>query len=358
MTEVTPADAPRALKSPAISFEFFPPKTEEMERGLWDTINRLAPLSPKFVSVTYGAGGSTRERTHSTIARILKEPDRPPAAHLTCVGAPRGEIDDVVARYHEVGVRHIVALRGDPAGGIGTAYAAHPDGYQSSADLVAGIKKRYPDIEVSVSAYPEKHPESRDFDADIDMLQAKVDAGAARAITQVFFDNDFYLRYLDRVRARGINIPIVPGIMPMHNFKQARNFVTRAGTSVPNWLAEKFDGLDDDAETRKLVAATVAAGQVQKLAKHGVDTFHFYTMNRADLVFAISHLFGIPPKGPQKAAGSMPVPVSPKRTALLAAARERILVLDGAMGTMLQGLEYDEAAFRAGRFGGFPRHLR
>jgi methylenetetrahydrofolate reductase (NADPH) len=207
-----------------------------------------------------------------------------------------------VARYHEIGVRHIVALRGDPSTGIGTAYEAHADGYQSSSDLVAGIKKRYPDIDVSVSAYPEKHPESADFDADIDTLQAKVDAGAARAITQVFFDNDLYFRYLDRVRARGINIPIVPGIMPMHNFKQARNFVTRAGTTVPNWLAEKFEGLDDDAETRKLVAATVAAGQVQKLAKHGVDTFHFYTMNRADLVFAISHLLGIRPQGAQKAA--------------------------------------------------------
>ena len=304
MTEITPPapDGHRALKSPAISFEFFPPKTEEMERSLWETINRLAPLAPNFVSVTYGAGGSTRERTHSTIARILKETSLTPAAHLTCVNAPRGEIDDVVAQYHDVGVRHIVALRGDPTTGIGTAYAAHPDGYQTSTDLVAGIKRRYPDIEVSVSAYPEKHPESADFDADIDTLQTKVDAGAARAITQVFFDNDLYFRYLDRVRARGIDIPVVPGIMPMHNFKQARNFVTRAGTSVPAWLAEKFDGLDDDAETRKLVAATVAAGQVQKLAKHGVDTFHFYTMNRADLVFAISHLLGIRPQGAQKAA--------------------------------------------------------
>jgi methylenetetrahydrofolate reductase (NADPH) len=304
MTEVTsPApDGHRALTSPDISFEFFPPKTEEMERSLWETINRLAPLAPNFVSVTYGAGGSTRERTHSTIARILKETRLTPAAHLTCVGAPKGEINDVVARYYEIGVRHIVALRGDPSTGIGTAYKPHADGYQSSSDLVAGIKQRYPDIEVSVSAYPEKHPESPDFDADIDTLQAKVDAGAARAITQVFFDNDLYFRYLDRVRARGISIPIVPGIMPMHNFKQARNFVTRAGTTVPNWLAEKFDGLDDDAETRKLVAATVAAGQVQKLAKHGVDTFHFYTMNRADLVFAISHLLGIRPHGAQKAA--------------------------------------------------------
>jgi methylenetetrahydrofolate reductase (NADPH) len=304
MTEVTPpaSDGHRTLKSPAISFEFFPPKTEEMERNLWETIKRLAPLAPGFVSVTYGAGGSTRERTHSTIARILGETGLLPAAHLTCVGASRGEIDDIVSRYHELGARHIVALRGDPPGGIGTAYVTHPDGYKTSAELVAGIKKRYPDIEVSVSAYPEKHPESRDFDADIDMLKAKVDAGAARAITQVFFDNDLFFRYLDRVRARGIDIPIVPGIMPMHNFRQARTFVTRAGTTVPDWLAAKFEGLDDDAETRKLVAATVAAGQVQKLAKHGVDTFHFYTMNRADLVFAICHLLGIRPTGAQKAA--------------------------------------------------------
>jgi methylenetetrahydrofolate reductase (NADPH) len=304
MTDITPPapDGRRAMKSPAISFEFFPPKTAEMERSLWDTINRLAPLSPNFVSVTYGAGGSTRERTHSTIARILGETNLVPAAHLTCVNAPRGEIDDVVAQYHDVGVRHIVALRGDPTTGIGTRYVAHPDGYKTSAELVASIKKRYPDIEVSVSAYPEKHPESADFDADIDVLKAKVDGGATRAITQVFFDNDLYFRYLDRVRARGIDIPVVPGIMPMHNFKQARNFVTRAGTTVPSWLAEKFDGLDDDADTRKLVAATVAAGQVQKLAKRGVDTFHFYTMNRADLVFAISHLLGIRPQGAQKAA--------------------------------------------------------
>jgi methylenetetrahydrofolate reductase (NADPH) len=287
---------------PRISFEFFPPKTAEMETSLWETIKRLAPLQPSFVSVTYGAGGSTRERTHMTIARILAETRLLPAAHLTCVGASRGEIDEIVDRYHEVGVRHIVALRGDPAGGLGTVYAAHPQGYGTSSDLVAGIKRRHPDIEVSVSAYPEKHPESRDFDADIDVLQAKVDAGASRAITQVFFDNDLYHRYVDRVRARGISIPIVPGIMPMHNFKQARNFVTRAGTTVPVWLAEKFDGLDDDPDTRKLVAATVAAEQVQNLVRHGVDTFHFYTMNRADLVFAISHLLGLRPAGAQHAA--------------------------------------------------------
>ena len=304
MTDLATAitDGHAAIIRPKISFEFFPPKTEEMERTLWTSIERLAPLEPSFVSVTYGAGGSTRERTHATIARILKETALLPAAHLTCVGASRHEIDEVVDRYHEVGVRHIVALRGDPPGGIGTPYFTHPDGYQSSAELVAGIKRRHADIEISVSAYPEKHPEAKDFDADIDTLKAKVDAGATRAITQVFFDNDLYHRYVDRVRARGIEIPVVPGIMPMHNFKQARNFVTRAGTSVPDWLAEKFEGLDNDAETRKLVAATVAAGQVQKLFKHGVDTFHFYTMNRADLVFAISHLLGIRPNGAQKAA--------------------------------------------------------
>jgi methylenetetrahydrofolate reductase (NADPH) len=251
--------------------------------------------------VTYGAGGSTRERTHATVERILKETPLTPAAHLTCVGASREEVDSVARDYWRAGVRHIVALRGDPTTGIGTPYVAHPDGYQTSAELVASIRKRYPDIEVTVSAYPEKHPESADFDADLAMLQAKVDAGATRAITQVFFDNDLYFRYLDRVRARGIDIPILPGIMPMHNFKQARNFVTRAGTTVPSWLEEKFDGLDNDAETRKLVAAAVVAGQVQKLAKHGVEDFHFYTMNRADLVFAISHLLGIRPSA-RKAA--------------------------------------------------------
>jgi methylenetetrahydrofolate reductase (NADPH) len=294
------SDVPHRL--PAISFEFFPPKTEDMDRALWQAISRLAPLAPNFVSVTYGAGGSTRERTHATIARILKQTSLTPAAHLTCVNASKAEIDEVVGRYHDVGVRHIVALRGDPTTGIGTPYAAHPQGYQTSADLVESIKRCYPDIEVTVSAYPEKHPESRDFDADIDVLQAKIDAGASRAITQVFFDNDLYFRYLDRVRARGISIPIIPGIMPMHNFKQACGFVTRAGTTVPAWFAAQFEGLDDDPETRKLVAATVVAGQVHKLAKHGVDHFHFYTMNRADLVFAISHLLGFRPVTAQKAA--------------------------------------------------------
>jgi methylenetetrahydrofolate reductase (NADPH) len=302
MTDPTPATNGHRAQRPNISFEFFPPKTEEMEKNLWQTIKRLAPLAPNFVSVTYGAGGSTRERTHSTITRILSETDLTPAAHLTCVDAPCDDVDDVVERYHEAGVRHIVALRGDPASGLGASYAPHPQGYRSSADLVSSIKRRFGDIEVTVSAYPEKHPESTNFDADIDMLKAKVDAGAARAITQFFFDNDLYFRYLDRVRARGITIPIVPGILPVQNFKQASNFAKRAGATVPDWLAQKFEGLDDDADTRRLVAATMAAGQVQKLAKHGVDTFHFYTMNRADLVFAISHLLGIRAKSAREAA--------------------------------------------------------
>ncbi len=300
-TPIITASGKAPPKSPAISFEFFPPKSEEMEHSLWDAISRLEPLTPDFVSVTYGAGGSTRERTHATIARILKETSLTPAAHLTCVGAMRGDIDDVVARYHEIGVRHIVALRGDPVGGLGSAYAPHPGGYAGSVDLVAAIRRRYSDIEVSVSAYPEKHPESADLDADLDMLQAKVDAGATRAITQFFFDNDLYFRYLDRALARGITIPIVPGILPVQNFRLAKNFAERAGATLPDWVADKFAGLDDDADTRRLVAATVAAGQVQKLAKHGVEAFHFYTMNRADLVFAISHLLGIRPKPAQQA---------------------------------------------------------
>ncbi len=303
MTSETSAPTPsQPAKRPAISFEFFPPKTEEMERNLWDTITRLAPLTPNFVSVTYGAGGSTRERTHSTISRILSETSLTPAAHLTCVDAARADINDVVDRYHEVGVRHIVALRGDPMSGIGSAYTAHADGYQTSTELVAAIKRRHGDMEISVSAYPEKHPESSSFNIDLDVLKAKVDAGATRAITQFFFDNDLYFRYLDRVRAAGINIPVVPGILPVQNFKTTSNFAKRAGATLPEWLADKFDGLDDDPETRKLVAATVAAGQVQKLFKHGVENFHFYTMNRADLVFAISHLLGIRPNGAQKAA--------------------------------------------------------
>jgi methylenetetrahydrofolate reductase (NADPH) len=277
-----------------VSFEFFPPKTEEMEKSLWEAIGRLAPLAPGFVSVTYGAGGGTRERTHATVRRIIAETPLIPAAHLTCVAATKPEIDAVIHGYRDAGVRHIVALRGDPPGGLGEKYAPHPDGYENAADLVAGIK-RIADLEVSVSAYPEKHPDSPSVEADIDMLKAKVDAGASRAMTQFFFENDHYFRYLDRVRARGIDIPIVPGILPVQNFKQTRNFAERCGASVPRWLAERFDGLDEDAATRKLIAAAVAAEQVLDLVERGVSEFHFYTMNRADLVYAICHLLGLRP---------------------------------------------------------------
>ena len=278
-----------------VSFEFFPPKSEEMEKTLWESITRLAPLRPSFVSVTYGAGGSTRERTHATVRRIIGETALAPAAHLTCVAATRDEVDGVIRNYCAAGVRHIVALRGDPIGGIGEKFAPHPDGYRNGADLVAGIK-RLADVEVSVAAYPEKHPDSADVTADIDMLKAKVEAGATRAMTQFFFENDLYFRYLDRVRARGIFIPIVPGILPVQNFKQTTNFAARCGASVPHWLAERFEGLDDDAATRKLIAAAVAAEQVLDLVDRGVTDFHFYTMNRADLVYAVCHLLGLRPE--------------------------------------------------------------
>ena len=279
----------------AVSFEFFPPKDEQMEQVLWESIERLAPLSPSFVSVTYGAGGSTRERTHATVKRLLAETPLTPAAHLTCVAATKDDIDAIVRNYHAAGVRHIVALRGDSIEGAGAKYAPHPGGYRNSADLTAGIKRISPDFEISVSGYPEKHPDSPTVEADIDMLKAKVDAGASRAITQFFFDNDLYFRYLDRVRARGIDIPIVPGILPVQNFKAAKNFAERAGASVPAWIAERFHGLENDAATRKLIAAAVAAEQVIDLFDRGVTSFHFYTMNRADLVYAICHLLGLRP---------------------------------------------------------------
>lgn len=274
-----------------VSFEFFPPKTEKMEEALWHSIRRLEPLKPHFISVTYGAGGSTRERTHATIARILKETTLAPAAHLTCVGATRDEVDAVIRDYWDVGVRHIVGLRGDPPKG-NEGYAPHPGGYANGAELVAGIK-RIADFEVSVAAYPEKHPESPSFEADIDMLKAKVDAGATRAITQFFFDNDLYFRYLDRVRAAGIDIPITPGVIPIHNFRQVASFTISCGAHMPSRIAHQYEGLDDDPETRKLVAATIAAEQVSDLAAQGVTEFHFYTLNRADLVYAICHLLGL-----------------------------------------------------------------
>ncbi|MFL5125429.1 MAG: methylenetetrahydrofolate reductase [NAD(P)H] [Microvirga sp.] len=278
-----------------VSVEFFPPKTPEMEATLWASVERLAPLNPNFVSVTYGAGGSTRERTHNTVARIVRETSLRPAAHLTCVAASRAEVNEVVESYWDAGVRHIVALRGDPVAGIGAKYEPHPGGYEQTCDLVAGIKK-IGDFEVSVSAYPEKHPEAASLEADIDALKRKVDCGADRAITQFFFDNDLYLRYVDAVRARGIDIPLVPGILPVQNFKQAANFAARAGASVPAWLEHRFEGLDQDIDTRKLIAAAVAAEQVLDLVDRGVTEFHFYTLNRADLVYAVCHLLGLRPQ--------------------------------------------------------------
>jgi methylenetetrahydrofolate reductase (NADPH) len=277
-----------------VSFEFFPPKTEKMEEALWTAIRRLEPLGPSFVSVTYGAGGSTRERTHATVARLSRETVLKPAAHLTCVNASRDEVDEVVRGYASVGVRHVVALRGDPPAGVGTRYEPHPNGYRQAADLVAGIK-RVGGFEVSVGGYPEKHPESPSFEADIDFLKAKVDAGADRIITQFFFDNAHYLRFLERVRAKGIWCPVVPGIVPIHNFKQVAGFGAKTGTTMPAWLARRFEGLDDDQPTTHLVAAAVAAEQVLDLVDHGVRQFHFYTLNRADLVYAICHLLGLRP---------------------------------------------------------------
>jgi methylenetetrahydrofolate reductase (NADPH) len=283
-----------------VSFEFFPPKTEAMEETLWRSIERLAPLSPSFVSVTYGAGGSTRERTHATVSRILAETSLRPAAHLTCVAATREEVGNVVRAYRNAGVRHIVALRGDPVGGAGTRYEPHPGGYANAAALVEGIAAAG-DFEISVAGYPEKHPESPSISADIDMLKRKVDAGATRAITQFFIDNDLFEAYVERVRAAGIGIPIVPGIAPVHSFKQVSHFAAKTGASVPAWLARRFDGLDDDPATRQLVAAAVAAEQVLDLVDRGIADFHFYTMNRADLVYAICHLLGMRPAKPAPA---------------------------------------------------------
>jgi len=275
-----------------VSFEFFPPKTQKMEETLWSSISRLAPLRPEFVSVTYGAGGSTRERTHATVTRLLRETELKPAAHLTCVDATKDEVDAVAKAYWDEGVRHIVALRGDPVQGAGTKYEPHPGGYKNAADLVAGLKK-IGNFEISVAGYPEKHPESISVDADIENLKAKVDAGADRIITQFGFDNAHFLRYLERARAAGIWVPISPGIVPIHNFKQVASFAQRAGACVPSWLARRFEGLEDDSATTHLVAAAVATEQVMDLVDEGIKKFHFYTLNRADLVYAICHLLGL-----------------------------------------------------------------
>lgn len=282
-------------KDLTISFEFFPPKTEKMEETLWNSIERLEPLSPSFVSVTYGAGGSTRERTHATVERLIRETSLKPAAHLTCVDASKTEIDDVIRSYKSAGINHIVALRGDPSEGIGTDYKPTEDGYHTSVDLIKGIKQISNDFEVSVSAYPEKHPESESFDADIDMLKAKIDAGATRAITQFFFDNEHFYTYLERVRSQGITVPITPGILPIANFKSMIKFAKSSGATVPDWLMYRFEGLEDDPKTARLVAAALAVEQVLDLVDQGIRDFHFYTLNRADLTYAICHMLGLRP---------------------------------------------------------------
>ena len=289
-----PSGGPEALARPEVSFEFFPPKTEKMEEILWASVKRLEPLGPRFVSVTYGAGGSTRERTHATVARILRETSLVPAAHLTCVGSSRAEVDEVARGYWQAGVRHIVALRGDPPAGA-DGYRPHPEGYAYAVDLVSGLK-RVADFEISVAASPETHPEAASPEADLDNLKRKIDAGASRAITQYFFDVEIYLEFVARARKAGITVPIVPGILPVTNFAQVVKFSAMCGATVPDWLARLFEGLDEDTETRRLVAATVAAEQCRALQAAGVNEFHFYTLNRADLSYAISHILGLRPQ--------------------------------------------------------------
>jgi methylenetetrahydrofolate reductase (NADPH) len=289
---VAPLPVREGAPAPSISFEFFPPKTPALEAQLWACVERLATLRPNFVSVTYGAGGSTQERTHATVLRMVQETELTPAAHLTCVGATREDVDAVARRYWDAGVKHIVARRGDPP--AGQAYTPHPGGYDYAADLVAGLK-RVADFEITVAAYPETHPQALSPADDLDNLKRKLDAGATRAISQVFFDNATFLRFLDRALAAGIKAPIVPGIMPVSNFTQAAKFCAACGTSVPKWMAELFEGLEDDVETRRMVAAATTAEQVRILQANGIDEFHFYTLNRPDLVYAIARILGVKP---------------------------------------------------------------
>ncbi len=278
---------------PAVSFEFFPPNSEKMEAMLWQSIQRLAVLKPRFVSVTYGADGSTRERTHAAVERIVSETDLTAAPHLTCVGATRGEIDEIARDYWDMGVRHLVALRGDAPKGSG-AYRPTPGGYAYAADLVAGLA-RIADFDISVAAYPEVHPEAPSAQFDLDNLKRKLDAGASRAITQFFFDVDCFLRFRDRCTAAGIESSIVPGILPITRFPQLERFAAMCGASIPDWLRERFAGLDDDEPTRQMIAASVAIEQVQALQKEGIEEFHFYTLNRSELTFAICHALGVRP---------------------------------------------------------------
>ena len=281
------------LPPPSLSFEFFPPRTEALETQLWACIRRLEPLAPRFVSVTYGAGGTTQARTHATVARIVADTTLTPAAHLTCVGASRGEVDDVARQYWDAGIRHIVALRGDVPGS--GEYAPHPQGYAYASDLVAGLK-RIADFEISVAAYPEIHPTATSPLADLDHLKRKLDAGATRAITNYFFDNPTFLRFLDLALAAGITAPIVPGIMPVSNYAQMVKFSAISGVRVPEWLGRYFEGVEDDMETRRMIAAHIAAEQVRTLQANGIDEFHFYTLNRPDLTYAIAHILGVRPK--------------------------------------------------------------
>jgi methylenetetrahydrofolate reductase (NADPH) len=291
---IAPLPGRAGAPAPAISFEFFPPKTAALEAQLWGCVERLATLNPRFVSVTYGAGGSTQERTHFTVMKIARETSLTPAAHLTCVGATREQVDDIARQYWDAGVKHIVALRGDPP--KGETYAPHPGGYDFAVDLVAGLK-RVADFEITVAAYPEVHPQALSADADLDNLKRKLDAGATRAITQMFFDNAAFLRFLDKALAAGIKAPIVPGIMPVSNFTQAAKFCAGCGTNVPAWMGELFEGLDEDIETRRMVAAATCAEQVRTLQANGIDEFHFITLNRPDLVYAIARILGVKPTG-------------------------------------------------------------
>ena len=279
-------------RTPSVSFEFFPPKTPDMEAKLWDSVKRLEPLNPSYVSVTYGAGGSTRERTHGIVKRMAEETALNPAGHITCVAATRGEIDQVLRDYWDAGVKRVVALRGDPTAGIGTRYEPHPGGYAFASDLIAGAR-RIADFDISVGCYPEVHPDAPSLKAEIDNLKRKFDAGATRAITQFFFYPDVFFKFLDQARAAGITQPIVPGIMLQSNFKGLQRMANLCNTAIPARIAELYDGLDNDAETRDLVTAHVAADLCQRLAEQGVDHFHFYTMNRAGLSLSTCRLLGI-----------------------------------------------------------------
>ena len=283
------------MSAPKVSFEFFPPKSPEMEQKLWDSVRRLEPLRPDYVSVTYGAGGSTRERTHEIVRRMAAETSLKPAGHITCVAATKPEIDQVLRDYWDAGVKRIVALRGDPTAGIGTKYAPHPGGYAYANDLIAGAR-RIGDFDISVGCYPEVHPDASSLKGEVENLKRKFDAGATRAITQFFFTPDVYFRFLDEARAAGIDQPIVPGIMLQSNFKGLKRMADLCGTQIPTHIAELYDGLDNDAETRDLVTAHVAAELCNRLAEQGVDHFHFYTMNRAGLSLSTCRLLGIKPE--------------------------------------------------------------